>query len=108
VTSNPGPPWRYTGILTSGNFDQKIDDYKADGFLPVSFNAASRTTGLRFSGIFEDVSGCWKVAWGLTPAGYQSYVSQQSQLGYRVWKVQGYADSERYGVILHDPTGPCQ
>ena len=107
VTSHQGRPFFWTGLQTSSGFDDKIDEYKSDGFLPVSFNAASRTTGTRFTGIFRDVPGCWKVAWGLTPAGYQSYLSQQSQLGYRVWKVQGYSDSNRYGVVLHDPTGPC-
>jgi hypothetical protein len=108
VTSHQGRPFLYSGLLTSGAFDQTIDDYKAQGFLPVSFNAANRAGGLRFSGIFRDLPGCWKVAWGLTPAAYQSYISQQTQLGYRVWKVQGYGDSNRYGVVLHDPTGPCQ
>lgn len=108
VTSHEGRPFLYSGLMTSSAFDQTIDDYKGDGFLPVSFNAASRAGGLRFSGIFRDLPGCWKVAWGLTPSGYQSYVSQQIQLGYRVWKVQGYADSGRYGVVLYDPTGPCK
>jgi hypothetical protein len=108
VTSHQGRPSLYSGLMTSSVFDQTIDDYKDDGFLPVNFNAASHASSLRFSGIFRDLPGCWKVAWGLTPAGYQSYVSQQVQLGYRVWKVQGYANSSRYGVVLHDPTGPCQ
>jgi CubicO group peptidase (beta-lactamase class C family) len=108
VTSYEGRPFLYSGLLSSSALDDKIDEYKADGYLPVSFNAANRTGGLRFSGIFRDLPGCWKVRWGLTPAGYQSYVSQQIQLGYRVWKVQGYSNSDRYGVVLHDPTGPCQ
>jgi hypothetical protein len=108
VTSHEGRPFLYSGLLSSSALDDKIDEYKADGYLPVSFNAANRTGGLRFSGIFRDLPGCWKVHWGLTPAGYQSYVSQQIQLGYRVWKVQGYPNSDRYGVVLHDPTGPCQ
>ena len=107
VTSHEGRPFLYSGLQTSSVFDQTIDDYKADGYLPVSFNVASRANGLRLSGIFRDRPGCWKVAWGLTPGGYQSYVSQQLQLGYQVWKVQGYSDSTRYGVLLHDPTGPC-
>jgi hypothetical protein len=108
VTSHEGRPFLYSGLLTSSEFDQTIDEYKSDGFLPVSFNVASRASGLRFSGIFRDLPGCWKVAWGLTPSGYQSYVTQQIQLGYRVWRVQGYANSGRYGVVLYDPTGPCQ
>lgn len=108
VTSHEGRPFLYSGLLSSGELDAKIDDYKADGYLPVSFNAAQRAGGLKFSAIFRDLPGCWKVRWGLTPSGYQDYVSQQVKLGYRVWKVQGYADSNRYGVVLHDPTGPCQ
>jgi len=108
VTSHQGRPFLYSGLMTSSVLDETIDDYKSNGYLPVSFNAASRTSGLRFSGIFRDLPGCWKVRWGLTPSGYQSYITQQVQLGYRVWKVQGYSDSNRYGVVLHDPTGPCQ
>ena len=108
VTSHEGRPFIYSGLLSSSELDAKIDDYKADGYLPVSFNAADRAGGLKFSAIFRDLPGCWKVRWGLTPSGYQDYVSQQIKLGYRVWKVQGYADSNRYGVVLHDPTGPCQ
>lgn len=107
VTSHQGRPFVYSGSMNSVDLDQAIDDYKTDGLLPVSFNAASRTEGLRFSGIFRNLPGCWKVRWGLTPAQYQAYITQQVQLGYRVWKVQGYADSNRYGVVLHDPTGPC-
>jgi hypothetical protein len=34
--------------------------------------------------------------------------TRRSRIGYRVWKVQGYSDSNRCDVILHDPMGPCQ
>ena len=78
------------------------------GLLAFGFGAPFGIGAYVTAMIFRDLPGCWKVAWGLTPSGYQSYVSQQIQLGYRVWKVQGYANSGRYGVVLHDPTGPCQ
>jgi len=108
VTSHEGRPFLYSGLLTSSELDAKIDEYAAQGFYPVGFNSADLSGGRRFSGIFRDLPGCWKVYWGRTPSEYQALVTAQVKLGYRVWKLQGYADSSRYGVVFHDPTGPCQ
>jgi hypothetical protein len=108
VTSVEGRPFLFSGNKTSSELDTLIDEYKADGFLPVSFSISDFAGGRRYSGIFRDLPGCWKLLWGSTPSQYQGLVSDQVSKGYRVWKVQGYADSTRYGVIFHaDPGGPC-
>lgn len=107
LTSHQGRPFLFSGLKTSVELDALIDDYSAAGYYPVSFNAAELSGGFRVSGIFRNRPGCWKVYWGRTPTEYQALVSQKLAEGYRVWKVQGYADSGRYGVVLHKPAGPC-
>ena len=47
--SLPDDPVLFTATNGTDTVIDAIDEYKADGFLPVSFNAASRVGGLRFS-----------------------------------------------------------
>jgi hypothetical protein len=107
VTSHEGRPFLFSGLSTSAELDALIDEYKADGFLPVNVNVAELAGDTQVSGIFRQVPGCWKVFWGRTPAQYQALVTQYVSLGYRVWKLQGYANSGRYAVIFTKDAGPC-
>lgn len=108
-TSNAPRPFLLHRNRTSAEMNQLVDDDADQGLLPVSFNVAELAEGRRYTGIFRDVPGCWKVFWGRTPSDYQALVTSQVALGYRAWKIQGYADSSRYAVILQrDPQGgPC-
>ncbi len=101
VTSKDGRPFIFSGLKSSAELDALIDEYKQDGFLPVSMNVAELASGKQYSAIFRKLPGFWKVFWGRTPSEYQSLVGEQVALGYGVWKVQGYANSGRYAVVFH-------
>ena len=107
LTSHEGRPFLYSGLQTSPDLDDLVDEYAAEGFYPVSVNVAELAGGRRYSGIFRDLPGCWKVYWGRTPSEYQALATSQSELGYRLWKIQGYSDSNRYAAVFHRPAGPC-
>ncbi|MBI4605192.1 MAG: hypothetical protein HY721_24775 [Planctomycetes bacterium] len=104
-TSHQPRPFYLYRNRTSAEMDDIVDDNAPKGLLPVSFNVAELAEGKRYTGIFRDVNGCWKIRWGLTPSEYQSYVSEKLGQGFRVWKVQGYSDSSRYAVILQKDGG---
>jgi hypothetical protein len=107
VTSNEGRPFAFSGLQSSASLDQLVDDFSDDGLLPVNFNVAEMTYGRRYTGVFRSVPGCWKVYWGRTPSQYQDLFSDKLSKGYKLWKIQGYADSSRYGVIFTKDSGPC-
>jgi hypothetical protein len=107
LTSKEGRPFLFSGLQTSSGLDDLVDEYADDGFYPVNFNVAELSGGRRYSGIFRDLPGCWLVYWGMTPSEYQAKAVEKSSQGYYLWKIQGYADSARYGAIFHRDSGPC-
>ncbi len=85
---------------TSAEMDAIVEENTEKGMLPVNFNVAELSGGRRYTGIFRNVPGFWKVFWGRSPSVYQDLVEQQVALGYRVHKIQGYANSSKYAVIF--------
>jgi murein DD-endopeptidase MepM/ murein hydrolase activator NlpD len=107
-TSQQPRPFLLHRNRTSAEMDALVDQNAAQGLLPVNFNVAELAQGKRYTGIFRNVPGCWKVFWGRSPSQYQSLVSDQVKKGYKVWKIQGYDNSSRYAVIFQkDGPGQC-
>lgn len=97
---DPRPFYMYRNGLWD-DIHPELVSHAEDGIVPVSFNAAETASGTRYNVLLREMPGCWKIWPSLTPSQYQSTVSTQAGLGYRVHRVQGYADSTRYGLIMH-------
>lgn len=85
---------------TSEEMDQLVDTNADDGFLPQSFCVTDLPEGRRYTAVFRAVPGFWKVFWGRSPSDYQELISSQVANGYRLFRIQGYADSTRYAAIF--------
>jgi len=86
--------------LTSSDMQDTFDDRREEGLFPVSFSATEFPDGVRYTGMFRPVSGCWKLHWGLTPLEYQFVAAANLSQGYRLHRIQGYLDSTRYLAIF--------
>ena len=62
-------------------------------------STVSAIRGARVGGIWRKVPGTWATQIGLTPQGYQSAFDSYTSQGYRLYRIQGYADSSRFAVI---------
>ena len=99
TTSIPGGFYSHRN-LTSSEMQDVFDVRVEDGYFPTSFSATEFPGGIRYTGMFHKVSGCWKLYWGRTSAQYQSIASANLAKGYRLHRIQGYADSTRYLAIF--------
>jgi murein DD-endopeptidase MepM/ murein hydrolase activator NlpD len=105
LTSNRQSPFAFSGLLSAAALDQLLDDYLEEGLVPVNFNVASLGGTSYYSAIFRDLPGCWRISIGKSPAEYQEFAETMVGQGYRIEKIQGYADSQRFGVLFSKAGG---
>ena len=86
--------------LTSSAMQDVFDQRFEEGYFPTSFSATEFPSGVRYSGMFHPVSGCWVLHWGLTHSQYQTVASSLFAKGYRLHRIQGYLNSTRYLAIF--------
>jgi len=91
--------WHY---MSPGAFQAKFDQNDKAGFRLVSVNAAEVGDTL-LGGVWRKVAGAWIAHTGLTPEKYQQRFLEYHSQGFRVYKIQGYADSERFAAIWTKP-----
>jgi hypothetical protein len=79
-------------------FQKSFDDYYKKGYQLQDFNAAllASTT---YGGIWRKKPGYWITHFDVSPADYQNIFWDLQNKGYRLWKIQGYADSQKFGAI---------
>lgn len=100
-TSHEGRPFYFFRNMTSAELSSTLTDFGKNGYVPVNLSAASLPEGIRYSVCLRKQSGCWKVCWAKTSAQYQSFATDQFADGYRLTKVQGYADSDQYLAVFY-------
>ena len=85
-----GPPHLEGELITSRR-----------GFFWVVGDTASLPQGIRYSVCLRKLPGCWKVYWAKSFSQYQAAATDAFQDGYRLMKVQGYADSSQYLAVFY-------
>jgi hypothetical protein len=99
-TSKEGRPFYLWTNRTFTDLKSRIADGMKNGLAPVSVSVSELDGGTRYNTILRPAPGCWHWYVGLSKAGYQQTFSNLSSRGYRLEKVQGYADSERYAAVF--------
>jgi murein DD-endopeptidase MepM/ murein hydrolase activator NlpD len=99
-TSHEARPFYLWTNRTFTDLKAKIDEGMKDGLAPVSVTASELTSGTRYNVILKRQPGCWYWYVGLSKGGYQQTFQNLSSRGYRLEKLQGYADSERYAAVF--------
>jgi murein DD-endopeptidase MepM/ murein hydrolase activator NlpD len=87
----------------SPDFANKFFELDGQGLQITSFNAGETGGGVLYSGIWRSLPASRPMFYDLSPAEYQQNFLDLSALGYRPHKIQGYANSDRFGVIWTKP-----
>lgn len=103
VENREGLKWVSNRNLTSGQFAEKLDQLKAD-YLPIDFDAVSVNGERRYSAIWMENKATldWAMVRDLTPEAFGQKSKQYSDQGYRVAKLDCYANESgapRYAAI---------
>ena len=99
------------GAVVVGGVEERY--FRADGFEPgtESFGGGILVGedpgavveeiggGRSYSGIWRKVAGTFAMEYNLTPQEYQSTFEDYSAQGYRLYRIQGYSDSDRFAAI---------
>lgn len=88
-------PYSYT----AADYQNFFNDSYGDGYVQTSLNMEELSVGLRVGGVFMKKPGSWPVRFGLSAADYQQKFSELGALGYRLHKIQGYANSTQFAAI---------
>lgn len=97
---NTGSDFYYHRHTSSQDMVNLVNGDADDGYLPVSFNVAELANGnVYFNVITAKTGDARMVRWGMSPAEYQSWSNYFWANGFRLRKVQGYANSSRYAAI---------
>jgi murein DD-endopeptidase MepM/ murein hydrolase activator NlpD len=85
--------------LSDGTLPAIISAEAPAGWRPVNLSVKDYGSYLS-TVIFKKSTGCWQAAQGMTFSGYQSWYSTMTQKGYRLVKLQSYADASRYAAVF--------
>lgn len=88
-------PYSYT----AADYQTFFNDAYGDGYAQTSINMEELAGGLRVGGVFMKKAGSWPVRFGLSAADYQQKFNELGALGYRLYKIQGYANSTQFAAI---------
>ncbi len=97
------PFWRYVGQSSDAAIDTIRERLDEDGALPVSFQIVEAMGGRQVDTILGTPGGCALIRWGMSPGQYQAFFDEMGQRGYRLAKVQGYGDSNRFAALFVVP-----
>ncbi len=85
--------------MTSLVFNTTFDVLNNAGFRLTNMNVAEINGNRSYGGIWRKVPGAWVARYGLTPSEYQDKYEEYAAQGYRLYRIQGYANSERFAAI---------
>jgi murein DD-endopeptidase MepM/ murein hydrolase activator NlpD len=91
--------WKAPYSYTPADYQTFFNDAYGDGYVQTSLNMEELPAGLRAGGVFLKKPGSWPVRFGLSAAGYQQKFNELGALGYRLYKLQGYANSTQFAAI---------
>jgi len=79
-------------------FNSLLPVLKAQGYKQTDVYAEEFGGGWAYGGIWRKVAGQWAMEYDLTPQEYQDAFEDYAAQGYRLYRVQGYADSSRFAA----------
>ncbi|MDX2031662.1 MAG: hypothetical protein SF339_13385 [Blastocatellia bacterium] len=97
--NSPKPPFYEYHYLSSLTFNTIFSALNATGYRQTNMSVAEIDGGRTYGGIWRKIPGAWITKYGLTPAEYQAEFNNYSAQGYRLYRIQGYADSSRFAAI---------
>ena len=103
-----GPDWQAHHGMGWQQYQQKLTDLSAQGYVLTHISGYSVNGGVQFAGIWEKQSGVmWETLFGLTSSQYQKKFDEHLSAGMRPICVSGYTDSgiARYAAIWRQDSG---
>lgn len=97
--SSPTPVTAELHYLSFAVFNSLLAPLKAQGYKQTNMNVEEIGGGRSYSGVWRKVAGTWAMEYNLTPQEYQSAFEDYRAQGYRLYRIQGYADSDRFAAI---------
>lgn len=97
--SSPKPVTYEVHYLNYLGFVTLLAPLKAQGYKQTNIDIEEFGNGWYYGGIWRKVSGQWATEVNLTPQEYQSAFEDYSSQGYRLYRIQGYSDSDRFAAI---------
>ena len=85
--------------LSSLTLTSLLPALKAQGYKQTNFDVEEINGGRLYGGIWRKIPGTYAMEYNLTPQEYQSAFEDYSALGYRLYRIQGYSDSDRFAAI---------
>src|SRR5205085_12435590 len=85
--------------LSPSAFQKNFDDYFKKGYQLQDINAAEVSGHRSYGGIWMKKPGYWMTYFDLSAQDYQSTFWSLQLQGYRLWKIQGYGDSNLFAAI---------
>lgn len=87
--------WHY---LSGEDYQETFDDLTSKGYRLVSAGVLERSGGITFGGLWRRVPGTWHARHGLSRPSIKAS-STSHVAGFSAYRIQEYADSERFLVI---------
>ncbi len=89
--------------MPSDTFNARFAKYYDEGFRLWSVDPEELSGGIRYGAIWRPMPGAWPARHGLSPAEYQAEFLKYAGQGYRLHRIRGYANSDRFAVIWRKP-----
>ena len=91
--------WYEYHYMSWANFDTTFHQLANQGFHQTNMDVEEIGNGRYYGGIWRHVPGSWVTLAGMTAAEYQTAFNTYGAQGYRLYRIQGYADSSRFAAI---------
>lgn len=97
--SSPTPVTYSVHYLSALTLNTLLPILKAQGYKQTNMDVEEIGGGRTYGGIWRKIPGTFALEYNLTPQQYQSAFEDYSALGYRLYRIQGYSDSDRFAAI---------
>lgn len=86
-------------LMTSEQFQAKFNEMTSKNFMMESINVAELSGGLRYSGVWRPNTAPTFTFYGMTARSYQQKFNELWAQGFRLYQIQGYANSSSFAAI---------
>lgn len=97
--SSPKPAFYEYHYMSSAVFNSTFAALNAQGFRQTNMDVEEIGGGRTYGGIWRKIPGSWITLYGMTAQDYQTNFDTYASQGYRLYRIQGYADSDRFAAI---------
>lgn len=97
--SSPKPAFYEYHYMSSTTFNSIFAALNAQGFRQTNMDVEEIGGGRYYGGIWRKIPGAWITLYGMTAQDYQTNFDNYTAQGYRLYRIRGYADSDRFAAI---------